>query len=265
MLERIKTALILLVIMGLCLFVTDKPYPMIALLSLGGVFAAHEWSKLIPQLSLKLSFVIVVVLSIFVTFCYPALSAYFWLFSLPIWLFAAWWVKAYPQKTDTWFSKPVLFYVGFVLIVATISGMFYLWSQSPWWLLYAMGLVWCADSGAYFAGRAFGKHKLAPTVSPKKTLEGMFGGLLLCGVVIALVSVYLLDLQHDQLLVFVLLSLLASVISVLGDLLESMIKRKAGVKDSGTLLPGHGGLLDRIDSLLATIPIFALGYMLWLA
>lgn len=265
MLERIKTALILLVIMAVCLFATTNPFPMIALLSIGGILAAHEWSKLIPNLKHPLWFILTVVITNFLTFRYPELSTYFWIFSVPVWLFAAWCVKVYPKKTAVWFSKPVLFYIGFVLIVATISGMFYLWQQSPWWLLYAMALVWCADTGAYFAGRAFGKRKLAPTVSPKKTYEGMVGGLILCMAVMAWVGWVLIDVPDTYMMVFFVLSMLAALISVLGDLLESMVKRKAGVKDSGTLLPGHGGLLDRIDSMMATVPIFALGYMTWLA
>lgn len=263
--ERIKTALILLVIVGLCLFVTDNPLPMVALLSVGGILAAHEWSKMIPQLTQPGWFVAAVVLGNVLTFFYPSVSVYVWLSSIAVWLMAAWWVKAYPKQTQSWFSKPVLFYVGFVTIVATISAMFYLWQQSPWWLLYAMSLVWCADSGAYFAGRRFGKNKLAPNVSPKKTYEGMIGGLLLCLLVIAAVSYTLVDLTVQQRYIFIVLSLGCAVISILGDLLESMVKRKAGIKDSGNLLPGHGGLLDRIDSMMATVPLFAIGYFTYLA
>lgn len=263
--ERIRTALILLVIMGLCLFVTDNPAPMIALLSVGGVLAAHEWAKLIPNLSHSLWFVGSVLVLNFLTFVFPPSAMVVWFLALAIWLVAIWWVKAYPEKTTQWFNKPMLFYVGLVLVAATISAMFYLWEQSPWWLLYAMGLVWCADTGAYFAGRALGKRKLAPHVSPKKTYEGMIGGLLLCALVIFVVDRYLLDFIELQRIQFIVLSLLVAGVSVLGDLLESMAKRQAGVKDSGNLLPGHGGLLDRIDSMMATVPIFAIGYMYFFA
>lgn len=261
MLERIKTALVLLVIVCFCLFATKNPTPMVMLMTVGGILAAYEWANLIPELGNKYVFVALVVLGNFACFLLPNILTFVWVLACAVWVFAAFWVKRYPKQAAQWFSKYVLVYAGVVLIVATMSSMFYLWQQSPWWLLYAMGLVWCADTGAYFAGRAFGKHKLAPNVSPKKTYAGLVGGLLLCAVVILLVSSKLLNLPEASWQGFVLLSMLAAAMSVLGDLFESMIKRKAGVKDSGKLLPGHGGLLDRIDSMMATLPVFALGFM----
>jgi phosphatidate cytidylyltransferase len=111
-------------------------------------------------------------------------------------------------------------------------------------------------------GRAFGKHKLAPQVSPGKTIEGMVGGLLTTSILIIAVAVYR-DLTLIRMAAFIGLSLFTVLASVLGDLVESMVKRQAGVKDSGNIFPGHGGALDRIDSLTAAAPIFALGW--WLA
>jgi phosphatidate cytidylyltransferase len=124
-----------------------------------------------------------------------------------------------------------------------------------------MGLLlitWIADTGAYFAGRFTGKHLLLPKVSPKKTWEGFWGGCVSTGI-FAFVCSYFYDLN----IWWYLLVAVTLIYAVLGDLFESMIKRKAGVKDSGQLLPGHGGLLDRIDSLLAAAPVFALGWMIW--
>ena len=128
--------------------------------------------------------------------------------------------------------------------------------------MYLFTLVWTADSGAYFTGKAFGKHKLIPDVSPNKTIEGLVGGLALTAIVIAAVAYYR-HLTGLHLAGFVMLSMVTVLASVLGDLFESLLKRQANIKDSGTLLPGHGGVLDRIDSILAAAPIFALGF--WLA
>ena len=123
------------------------------------------------------------------------------------------------------------------------------------WLLYIMILVWGADSGAYMFGKLFGKHKLAPKVSPGKTWQGFIGGLFTAGIISWGYSAWAnLDVSPSTLL---LCSVIAALASVLGDLTESMFKREAGIKDSGHLIPGHGGILDRIDSLTAAVPVFA--------
>lgn len=131
-----------------------------------------------------------------------------------------------------------------------------------WVVLFIFSLVWAADVGAYFSGKKFGKHKLMQEVSPSKTKEGFLGGLALALVVMIAVAIHV-EIPRDKLVAFFLLSILTSVFSVVGDLNESMFKRCVGIKDSGSLLPGHGGLLDRIDSLTSALPVFLLGY-LWL-
>ena len=126
------------------------------------------------------------------------------------------------------------------------------------WLLTALMVVWAADTGAYFSGRRFGKRKLSPNISPNKTVEGQVGGLLLAvvvGVVLSLVA----GASVEQLPAVALVSAIAALFSVVGDLFESLLKRHAGVKDSGHLIPGHGGILDRLDGVLAALPAFALG------
>ena len=130
--------------------------------------------------------------------------------------------------------------------------------QGHLWLLAALALVWAADSGAYFAGRHFGKHKLAPRISPNKTWEGLFGGLL-AGVAVAVGLGWLAGVDVAHLPGLLITSVVAVFASVLGDLFESLIKRHAGAKDSGHLIPGHGGVLDRVDGVLAAVPVFALG------
>ncbi|MEL0027480.1 MAG: phosphatidate cytidylyltransferase [Perlucidibaca sp.] len=141
---------------------------------------------------------------------------------------------------------------GFVALVAAL-----LWHQ-----VYLFLLVWGADTGAYFAGRRFGKVKLAPAVSPAKTREGLYGGIATTMAVMLAVACYL-GMPLTKGLAFAGVSLVTVLASVLGDLLESMVKRRAGIKDSGNIFPGHGGALDRIDSLTAAAPVFLTGW--WLA
>ncbi|MCP4411035.1 MAG: phosphatidate cytidylyltransferase, partial [Gammaproteobacteria bacterium] len=126
-------------------------------------------------------------------------------------------------------------------------------------LLFSLCLVWAADTGAFIAGKAFGKHKLAPHVSPKKTWEGVAGGALLA-ILVAIVSSHLLSIPDKQLPGLALMVVIIVSYSVIGDLTESIFKRLAGVKDSGNILPGHGGVLDRIDGLTAVMPLCLLGY-----
>jgi phosphatidate cytidylyltransferase len=129
------------------------------------------------------------------------------------------------------------------------------------WTLVAIVIVWAADTGAYFSGRLFGKRKLAPQISPGKTWAGVYGALLF-GALFAGLGAWLLDVRGVQLAGMVVLGLLVVAASVVGDLLESLMKRQAQVKDSGTLFPGHGGLLDRMDSVFAALPVFAIGKLL---
>lgn len=147
--------------------------------------------------------------------------------------------------------------VGLVVLVPASLAMIQLREMSPWLLLGAMAMVWLADIGAYFAGRAFGRHKLAPQISPGKTWEGVVGGGLAVLVFVLVCQAAVPTLQQLGLPILVLFTLLYTATSVEGDLFESLLKRQAGLKDSGNLLPGHGGLLDRIDSLLPTLPLAA--------
>jgi phosphatidate cytidylyltransferase len=122
-------------------------------------------------------------------------------------------------------------------------------------------IVWSADIGAYFSGRAFGKRKLAPQISPGKTWAGAYGALA-AGTLIAVIGGWLLDVRGASLAGLAVLACLTVAASIVGDLVESLMKRHAKVKDSGSIFPGHGGLLDRLDSVFAALPVFAAG--LWL-
>jgi phosphatidate cytidylyltransferase len=122
-------------------------------------------------------------------------------------------------------------------------------------------LIWSADSGAYFAGKALGANKLCPRVSPGKTIEGMIGGTVASiAAMLFYLELFIEPISTEQYLVYVALSVVVSIVSVIGDLFESLHKRLANVKDSGALLPGHGGLFDRIDSLTSAAPVFCLVY-----
>jgi phosphatidate cytidylyltransferase len=126
------------------------------------------------------------------------------------------------------------------------------------WALLAVVLVWAADTGAYFAGKRFGTTKLAPRISPNKTRAGAYAALLVAGSV-AVVAGWMLGSRNVALLALALLALVTVLASILGDLVESLLKRQANVKDSGTLFPGHGGLLDRVDSVFSAVPVFVAG------
>lgn len=154
---------------------------------------------------------------------------------------------------------------GFLVMLPTWLGFLALYvndSAAPHLLLYVLVLVWVADSFAYFAGRAWGRHKLAPAVSPGKSIEGVFGGLVGVAIVAIAAGQFLWHYESKTLLIWIMLALLTGAVSVVGDLTESIFKRRVGAKDSGTLLPGHGGMFDRIDAMTAAIPVFAFGWQL---
>lgn len=192
------------------------------------------------------------------------------------WLIAFVLVVSYPKSADIWAkSVAAKFIFGFCtlipFLIGTLALRFYQYNldehQGTYLLLYVFLLVWGADSGAYFAGRAFGKHKLAPKVSPGKSWEGAIGGVITS----AIIAVIFLNLTPDNVFgrelntsAFIVLSVITVAVSILGDLSESMFKRQAGIKDSSQLIPGHGGILDRIDSLTAAVPVFAIGFFFFL-
>ena len=167
------------------------------------------------------------------------------------WALAFLWIFIYP----TAIPKFVAWLVGILVIVPAYVAIDWLYVQGAWILLLALLPVWVADIGAYFSGKAFGRVKLAPAISPGKTWEGVIGGML---AVVAMVFVLNAALGIP-LAGFLPLCLAVGVISIVGDLTVSMFKRYTGVKDSGTLFPGHGGFLDRADGITAAAPLFALG------
>ena len=181
------------------------------------------------------------------------------------WLLAIVLVLSYPRSKKLWANHDwVKALMGWLTLIPAWAAVLFIRSTdyaassfTGAWLIFALlGLVWAADIGGYIVGKPFGKHKLLPNVSPGKTVEGMLGGLALVAILVTAVAA-----AKDwpaQTPVWYVAALLLTVLSVFGDLTESMFKRAAGKKDSGAFLPGHGGILDRIDSLTATAPLFAI-------
>lgn len=184
------------------------------------------------------------------------------------WCLAALWLRHYDFASDHDTHARV-----FKLAAATLSvipawcALALIHASQPHgnrWLLVALMIIWAADSGAYFAGRKFGRTKLSPRISPNKTVEGMVGGVV-AGMIVALVAAPLANeaITMKQLVYVAIVAIWTILFSVVGDLFESLLKRHVGAKDSGNLIPGHGGVLDRIDSVLAALPVFALGKLLF--
>lgn len=225
--------------------------------------AAWEWARLsgYERQSLRVSYAVyVAVWLIFVRYI-PATPILY--VGLAWWLIAIVLVLRYPGTSRFWRQRSVKLGIGLLILIPFWKTMLALREAQMLVdidlgvhlvLFYALLLIWAADTGAYFAGRAFGKAKLAPAVSPGKSWAGAWGGLA-CTVVLALVAAYWLDLSTALTIQLVVVTVIAAIVSIFGDLTESLFKREAGIKDSSNLLPGHGGVLDRIDSLTASIPV----------
>ena len=178
------------------------------------------------------------------------------------WFINSFWIISFPRHTRYWHNYLATRLVnGFFFFVPLFVSLSALHQIDSSLILLLLALVWAADSGAYFVGNVLGKNKLVPNVSPGKTIEGVAGGVLFSlGAMFIYVRFGFENAAFEQYFFYGVLSLVVTLTSILGDLFESLHKRIAGVKDSGVLLPGHGGLFDRIDSLTASAPIFFLAY-----
>jgi phosphatidate cytidylyltransferase len=254
--QRLLTAAALIFVLVLALYYAPTLL-WAAFVLLFMAVGAHEWAGLAKQGgSAALAYAAATVLLAGVAYgldmatsAWPYLPALvFWLVLAPLWLWRGW-----PAPHGV-----VALLLGWLLLLPTFLALVYLREQSAGLLLAALAIAIVADSAAYFAGRAFGRNKLAPSISPGKTWEGAVGGALAT-------AVYAILLPNSGALdtaIALPALLLLFLLSVLGDLFESWLKRQAGIKDSGTLLPGHGGVLDRIDSQLAVLPVAALIWIL---
>ena len=258
---RVLTALIVAPAIVAAIFLLPIPYLAALFLLLAGV-GAYEWARLAglvhaAPIGLYLA---TLAAGAYLLWSVPAWWPTAFAIVLVLWGAAALVVLIYPDSAPVLKRVPLLI-VGYLLLAGTWLALVAL-AASPagaWSILWVFLIVWGADIGAYFAGRRYGAHKLAPAVSPGKTWEGVLGGVALAvvagtafGVLVPPLGAIGFDLTG-----WLVASALLAAVSVFGDLFESVLKRAAGVKDSGTLFPGHGGMLDRIDSLLAALPCFA--------
>jgi phosphatidate cytidylyltransferase len=265
LLLRVLTAAALLAAFLGALLLLERPWFGVVI---GAVIAvgAHEWarlSRLTPRTALAYGAAALLLFGALAWALHPlavtdrpeavlfAATAAFWLVVAPLWLR---WGMVQP-------GKALLLTVGLIVLVPT--GLAAL-ALSPRHLLLALGLTWIADTAAYLAGRTFGRHRLAPRISPGKTWEGVAGGAvatLIYAIICALPGAPLGGyVQGAAWMPYLAAVMLLCAVSIVGDLFESALKRQAGAKDSGTLLPGHGGVLDRIDSATSTLPIAALAF-----
>jgi len=265
LIKRIATAAVLVPLVALGTLKLDNNLFGFAL-ALVVALGAWEYSQLIQikRPSLKTLYSAAVALAALSSaFCEPLLMPLL-LVSAVWWLFNIAWILLYPKYTCYWYSSwAVRLANGFFIFVPMLAALAALHKQNPDLVLLLLVLIWSADSGAYFIGRAIGKHKLCPRVSPGKTVEGAIGGIVTTiGVMALYVGLLLENASSEQYLIYAILALLVANASVVGDLFESLFKRISNIKDSGNLLPGHGGIFDRIDSLTAAAPIFYLAYEL---
>jgi len=270
LLQRILTALVLAPLVVAAILLLDSLYFGLALLPVIGL-AAWEWANLaglqtrvawstyallVAALTAGAAWAIAVGIDLF-----PLL-----LVALVFWPWAAWVVWRFPTPAPGIGRAVPMAILGLPALILPWVALVLLHGQSdqgPAWVVVLMLVIWGADVAAYFSGRRWGRRKLAPSVSPGKSWAGFWGGLAAVALIMFLFSLWL-GSGPLQTLVLVLLGLATGVISVLGDLFESVLKRTRGIKDSGALLPGHGGILDRIDSMLSAAPVFTLGVLAWL-
>jgi len=258
--QRIITGIVLVVVVLLAVLNTPPPFfavlSLIALVSVGG----WEWAKLVGLANTQRGLFVTALIGL-------SLTAYFlndlrWVFIVAgviSWIAILILLAMYEQGSPLYKDNPLILRIfAFLVIMPAWVALITLHKHSPAFVIYLIFLIAAADSGAYFSGKKFGKNKLAPELSPGKTREGMLGGFI-AAIIWSVLSALYFDLPASDWLYFILLSAVAALLSVAGDLFESLIKREAGQKDSGSILPGHGGVLDRIDGLLAALPIFTLG------
>ncbi|MES0874250.1 phosphatidate cytidylyltransferase [Sinimarinibacterium thermocellulolyticum] len=269
LIQRLATAMVLLP--ALLALVWFAPTPVVfVVFALTGTVIAWEWGGLmhLPAPWARRGYAALTGVILGLAWFTPLRDAWLAWLLLPV---ALWWLlvpllfRGFPGNLQRHpIAPPLMGLLGLLLVASTILSLAWLHAQpdGALKLLYLLFLVFAADTGAFLAGRNFGRRKLAPMISPGKTVEGAIGGLLLCAAWALTGGVYAFGVAGSELGWLLALSLLVALASIVGDLVESMFKRLGGIKDSGNILPGHGGLLDRVDSILAAAPLMVLGLQL---
>ncbi|MEW6352940.1 MAG: phosphatidate cytidylyltransferase [Pseudomonadota bacterium] len=257
--QRLLTAALLIPLVVLGVLLLPDTYFALAV-GLVVALAAWEWAGLLKW-SAPLRAAYVVFLCAILVGVYHAPILWIVAPALLGWALAAAWVIGFPFGKSVWSAPAVAALLGLLVLVPSWVALLAMRDMmTPYMVLFLLSFIWLGDSAAYFAGRRWGKTKLAARISPGKTWEGVYGAVV--AVVIYALAVQPWLAPHSPPWMFALLCLLTLLVSVIGDLFKSMFKRHAGVKDSGHLLPGHGGILDRIDSLTAAAPVFLAGLLL---
>ena len=263
--QRIITALILAPIAIAFILMSSTPI-FAGVLLLVWAASMWEWTRLIgmQSASARIGSVIVIVL-LMVGLWLVRGEKWWWICigaGVVWWLIALRWMRSFSfAASPTSRNQAIKLIAGLFVLVPAWTALVEIHGQAdlgPAWALFALFIVWSADSFAYFVGSRFGRNKLAPRISPGKTLEGVWGALIGSGL-IALIGGWWLGQRDLPLILLIGLGLVCVIWSIIGDLFESLMKRQANVKDSGALFPGHGGLLDRLDGVVAAMPVFVVG------
>lgn len=267
--QRLITALLLIPAVLVSTWFLPGQY-FAAVLGLFVVVAAWEWAAIsgVTRSNHRAVFTLIIIISI--TVCYllknPLVTGVITGLALCWWLFAAGLVIYYQRQENLRKIKPVTgCVIGILVLLPTWTSLVWLHAngrQGVAYVIFLFVLVWLADAAAYFSGRQWGRSRLAERISPGKSWAGVFGGLLTCAVFASLYA-FATRLQVPDIIMFSLISLATVMISIVGDLTESLFKRMTDIKDSGSIFPGHGGVMDRMDSLTAAAPFFSAG--LWLS
>ena len=268
LLQRTLTALVLAPLVILIILLSSST--VFALISAAAFLAAlWEWAQLsgLKNQSARIGLLVAATIVFVLLWCSHAGMTTPLMLAAGVawWLLACLWLRHFAfAAAPTGENRALKLLAGALEIFPAWIAMVTIHERLPhghWWTLLALVIVWAADIGAYFSGRTFGKRKLAPQISPGKTWAGAYGAMV-AGVLVTMLGGWLLGVQGLQLLGLAVLALLTVAASIVGDLIESLMKRHAQVKDSGTIFPGHGGLMDRLDSVFAALPVFAAGLLL---